>query len=164
MCVYQRPHSCSDTHRCAHLLGRAGQALCRFELILQGARPPRPSREAGCLLEPADDVWNLISSCWHQDASARPLMVSVRERLKRTLLDRESTLVASEQDGRHGRSSYTFFKLFAYPGLGPARTRADISAKSKHKTVTDLSDDQKILLRLPHRVCAIILSSWSASI
>jgi hypothetical protein len=91
-------------------------------------------------------------------------MVSVRECLKRMLLDKESTLVASKQDGRHGRSSYKFFKLFAYPGLGPAKTRADTSAKSKHKTVTDLSGEQKILPRLARRVCAIILSSWSASI
>jgi hypothetical protein len=91
-------------------------------------------------------------------------MVSVRECLKRMLLDKESTLVASKQDGRHGRSSYKFFKLFAYPGLGPAKTRADTSAKSKHKTVTDLSGEQKILPRLARRVCAITLSSWSASI
>jgi hypothetical protein len=81
--------------------------------IIQGARPLRPSREVGCLLEPADDVWDVVSSCWHQDASARPPMVSVCERLKRTLLDKESALVASEDGGRHDTSSHKFSKFFA---------------------------------------------------
>jgi hypothetical protein len=85
--------------------------------ILQGTRPPRPFRETGCLLEPADGVWDIVSSCWHQDASARPPMSSVCERLKTILLDKESTPVASEDGGRKDSTRYEFVQ---FPTLWPS--------------------------------------------
>jgi hypothetical protein len=51
-------------------------------------------------------MWDIISSCWQQDASERPPMISVCERLKGTGVDGERTHTAGKDSGRHKISRY----------------------------------------------------------
>jgi hypothetical protein len=74
--------------------------------ITKGVRPERPSRETNCRLEPADDVWDVISSCWQHDASTRPHMTGVCDLLKKTQLPEESRLGLSKQGGLQKAPKY----------------------------------------------------------
>jgi hypothetical protein len=44
--------------------------------IFEGQRPDRPdyTRDARCLARPSDEMWSLITECWSQQRSSRPII------------------------------------------------------------------------------------------
>jgi hypothetical protein len=51
--------------------------------VVGGERPPRPLAGDPDVLEPSDEVWDLITRCWSTLSTSRPLMYEVCEALQR---------------------------------------------------------------------------------
>jgi hypothetical protein len=61
--------------------------------IVRGERPVRPSMHTpgGYMLEPPDDVWDLIMRCWSHDCEARPPIADVCASLENTAVQELTT-------------------------------------------------------------------------
>jgi hypothetical protein len=45
--------------------------------VIAGERPLRPTQANGCVVEPTDVIWDMVTLCWHPERASRPTMVDI---------------------------------------------------------------------------------------
>ena len=72
--------------------GQQGPELA-CKVILEGKRPPRPNNSES--LGITDEIWDLLELCWAKEASSRPTVKDVVDRLEMAAKNRTEDVVAS---------------------------------------------------------------------